>query len=350
MQVQTISPQSPKSKINNNFKTLHNQSFKGGFDNTVIAVMDAIDRGGLFASFTMQDMLGTNLPRPITGLTRNSKEAHGKKNKTFALKEAIREFTTGPSMFVIPGTILFGTKRLIGKATNVPANSIHKLGSLFEKTAKPANLKNPKTIKKQYYVNAFKNMLTSSTNQSKQAINQKANEMANQLISLETLKHKPFMQKLKGTKTTQYFEDSMDKLVETFMNLRKSSIDDVGQNFYTATIKAADGEITMPVSNMIKNIMEYADDAVGKTTKFFKNNIPTDSKAISDFISSFNNKRICQRFGINILMSAAVIGFLACIPKLYNISKDDPALRGLDGAPPVASKGVKNQKEATEKC
>lgn len=338
MQVQTISSQSPKSKINNNFKTLHNQSFKGGFDNTVIAVMDAIDRGGLFASFTTQDMLGTNLPRPIMGLRRNKKENQGKKNTTLALKEAIREFTTGPSMFAIPGAILFLSKRFIGKSLNIPSKAIHKMGKLFEDTVNATNAATPEKLKLEYYKNAFSNILSSSTKQSKKAIASNSKKMAEDLVALEALKHKPFIKKLKGTKTEGFYEDAMDSLVDKFMKLRKNSIKDVSNSFFSATIKTADGEATMPIEKLIKHVAEYADDAIGKTSAFVKNAASIDNGAVKNFIINFNNKRICQRFGLNILMSAAVISFLTIIPRLYNVSKDNPALRGLVTANVVAGK------------
>ena len=57
---------------------VHHQSFKG-LGNGVISVMDAVDRGGLFASFVIQDFLGMNLPRTWVGLQRN-KDITGENN------------------------------------------------------------------------------------------------------------------------------------------------------------------------------------------------------------------------------------------------------------------------------
>ena len=47
------------------------QSFKG-VGNVVVNTMDAVERGGLVASFLIQDFLGMNIPRTATGLYRNS--------------------------------------------------------------------------------------------------------------------------------------------------------------------------------------------------------------------------------------------------------------------------------------
>ena len=62
-----------KLNINNN-KTNSTPAFKGlgGLDTFCLGLANLIENGGLFVSFTLQDMLGTNLPRPIMGLKRNS--------------------------------------------------------------------------------------------------------------------------------------------------------------------------------------------------------------------------------------------------------------------------------------
>ncbi|UKI42640.1 MAG: hypothetical protein L6V95_07140 [Candidatus Melainabacteria bacterium] len=59
----------PKKEYKKDTRT----SFKG-VDGVVVATMDAIERGGMAASFTIQDMFGTNIPRTLTALDRNREE------------------------------------------------------------------------------------------------------------------------------------------------------------------------------------------------------------------------------------------------------------------------------------
>ena len=99
-------------------------SFKG-IDPTssMIDFWAAVARGGLAASFTVQDMLGTNFPRTFAALDRN-KDITGKNNYKAAVEVAIREFTTGPSMFIIPALVLAGASRYSGEANKVPVDNI----------------------------------------------------------------------------------------------------------------------------------------------------------------------------------------------------------------------------------
>ena len=82
MQINRINPGASGNTQRNN-KAKHNNtntSFKGPMvmvDKAALKVADLIENGGLFVSFTLQDMLGTNLPRPLMGLKRNAKENKG---------------------------------------------------------------------------------------------------------------------------------------------------------------------------------------------------------------------------------------------------------------------------------
>ena len=117
----------------NNINSKSQTNFKGigaGLDAFALGTANLIENGGLAVSFTLQDMLGTNLPRPIMGLMRNSKENKGEKNKSFAFKELVREMLTGPSMFLIPMGILALTKKSLGATVNTPMNFIKDFGKI----------------------------------------------------------------------------------------------------------------------------------------------------------------------------------------------------------------------------
>ena len=109
-------------------------SFKGMDPTTcLIDMWAAIARGGLAASFTVQDMLGTNFPRTFAALDRN-KDITGKNNYKAAVEVAIREFTTGPSMFVIPALVLAGASGFSGEANRVPKDTIAVFSNIMKGT------------------------------------------------------------------------------------------------------------------------------------------------------------------------------------------------------------------------
>ena len=76
-----------ENNINNNSTNTNFKGIGAGLDTFALGTANLIENGGLAVSFTLQDMLGTNLPRPIMGLMRNSKENKGEKNTSFAFKE-----------------------------------------------------------------------------------------------------------------------------------------------------------------------------------------------------------------------------------------------------------------------
>ena len=141
-------PKQPNNKgregLNSSKKS---ESFNGlmtGVDKLSLGVANLIENGGLAVSFTLQDMIGTNIPRPLMGLVRNSKENKGDFNLSFAAKELVREMLTGPSMFIIPGAMLKVAKPIFGKTINMPAKTIKALGEIHKKEI----LKNGQAISK----------------------------------------------------------------------------------------------------------------------------------------------------------------------------------------------------------
>ena len=121
----------------NKYKKNDTTSFRG-LDGVVVATMDAIERGGTAASFTIQDMLGTNIPRTLTALDRNREEL-GHPNYAHAGEVAIREFVTGPLLFLVPAAIL-KLCTIKHKSGNVTVNTINGLSDLISDSLK--NVKN----------------------------------------------------------------------------------------------------------------------------------------------------------------------------------------------------------------
>ncbi len=300
---------------NNNISTSQNNpAFKGagilgaGIDKFSLFIADKIENGGLFVSFTLQDMLGTNLPRPFMGLMRNSKENNGEKNTKFALKELTREMITGPSMFIIPAMLFEPGKKLFGSATNVPMKFIKEFGKIHSGT--PLDEAGNIIGKQDFYKNTFAEIIKNAKQESvlSQETKDKASDFAKRLASV---KEKKPMQELIGNMTNE------------FTDIVKNHAQDAAHTDFTGAVIS--DNLKAPFSETVNHMVSYANDIVPKVKK----------KATADnaknYISKMTNKKIIGRFAANVGIYAAVLGFLQIIPKLYNKAEGDKnaGLKGL---------------------
>lgn len=293
-------------------KTLTNnqnkqQNFNGALDKIALGTADLIENGGLVVSFTLQDMLGTNLPRPIMGLMRNSKENDGKKNFSFAAKEVVREFLTGPSMFIIPGIMLGAGGKTLGKTVGVPMEQIKAFGEIH--AASPLNATGKAINQQEFYQSAFTEILKNAKHEEAASSStiQKASDFARRLYT--TAKDKAAR------------KETLNSLSDEFVDIaKKYASDTVNTDFTAATIKNS----TMPFSDTVSNMTAYASDVVEKV----KNQ---DGSKIASTIKNLVNKKTVIRFGMNIAMISAILAFLKIIPKLYNKAegKENAGLTGL---------------------
>lgn len=296
-------------KQNINYTAKQEQSFKGGpLDTFSLWIANLIENGGLAVSFTLQDMLGTNLPRPFMGLMRNTKENNGEKNIKFALKELTREMLTGPSMFLIPMGMLAAGKPVFGETMNVPMKQIKALGDIH--AANPLNEAGNVLTKQDFYKNAFVEMIKNAKSEktaSKETV-EKACEFAQTLANSLT----------QDKKTKKEF---LGALSNDFSNIAKQYAVDAAHTDFT---KATLSKTTVPFKEAIESVVAYADDVIPKVQG-------QDVSKISEMINKITNKKVITRLGTNIAMYAAVMGFLQIIPRLYNKAegKGNAGLKGL---------------------
>ena len=319
-QVNTVNSQKQlKRNINNNKNTSfnasinsqkqQNPSFKGGLDGFCLGLANLIENGGLLVSFTLQDMLGTNLPRPIMGLMRNSKENNGEKNTKFAAKELVREMLTGPSMFLIPMGLLKIGKPVLGETIDVPRAQIKALGDIH--AANPLNAAGQTLTKKEFYQNAFTEIIKNAKSepQATEETIKKAGEFAEKLATS--------LAKDKKSKSK-----AIGELADDFVGIAKQHAKDAAHSDFT--VAKLSQTTAVPFKDGVKSIMAYADDVVGKVKG-------QDASKLSEAIKKAANNKSLVRVGVNVGMYAAVIAFLKIIPKLYNKAegKGNAGLKGL---------------------
>lgn len=314
---------SNKRSTNNIINSKQVPTFKGGLDSFCLGVADLIENGGLAISFTLQDMLGTNLPRPIMGLMRNTKENKGEKNTKFAAKELVREMLTGPSMFLIPMGMLGAGKKLIGKTIDVPMKFIKSFGEIH--SAQALNEAGQAISKQDFYKNAFTQIIQ----------NAKSEPQA----SKETLeKAADFAERLaKTAKDKVAQKETLTKLSDEFVGIVKSHAKDAANTDFT--IASISKTTSAPFKETVSHMMSYADDIVEKA----KN---CDTGKINEFIKKLSNKKVIERLGANIAMYAAVMAFLQIIPRLYNRAegKSNAGLKGLMKEETLKDKSLDNVK------
>ena len=313
MQVNRINPGISGNTQRNN-KAKHNNtntSFKGPMvmvDKAALKVADLIENGGLFVSFTLQDMLGTNLPRPLMGLKRNAKENKGEANKSFAAKELVREMLTGPSMFIIPGAMLAAGKKLFGKATEVPMKFIKSFGDIH--SAQPINETGKAIGKQDFYKNAFTEILKNAKSETKasQETLETAADFAKRLAS--------------SAKDKAAKNETIGKLSDEFITIAKKHAKDAAHTDFTQA--AVSQTTSAPFKETVSHMMSYADDIVEKAAKH-------NTNKLGGYIKKLTNKKVIERFAANITMYAAVMAFLQIIPRLYNKAegKENAGLKGL---------------------
>ena len=313
MQINRINPGASGNTQRNN-KAKHNNtntSFKGPMvtaDKEAIKAADLIENGGLFVSFTLQDMLGTNLPRPLMGLKRNAKENKGEANKSFAAKELVREMLTGPSMFIIPGAMLAAGKKLFGKATEVPMKFIKSFGDIHG--AQPINEAGKAIGKQDFYKNAFTEILKNAKSEPKasQETLETAADFAKRLAS--------------SAKDKAAKNETIGKLSDEFITIAKKHAKDAAHTDFTQA--AVSQTTSAPFKETVSHMMSYADDIVEKAAKH-------NTNKLGGYIKKLTNKKVIGRFAANITMYAAVMAFLQIIPRLYNKAegKENAGLKGL---------------------
>lgn len=354
---------SVKTEQSNNNAYRKDIAFRGAGFNPILLIMDGIDKGGFMAGFLAQDTLGMVSPRIVAGLYRN-KDKTGEPNYKYASLVAVREFLTGPSVFVIPMAMLYAIKSRFGKANDVPLTFIKGLGDDFAEFASqhPGLKDNATEMKKAYYRSAVANVLNQSTQEyfledDKVLFNKTVDELTQYLIDMDDAKQTKYWWSPKKDANGQpikYAKDIKSAFIAKFVEMKKlHSRRPEGRMFQTyfsipnKILGAGAGEhdgkphLKTAVDCFVDNLRNFADDATKSLSQ------ANNGSSIKESVQSFINKRVGSRFLTIMSMSAAVVLFFLYIPKIYNsVCKENPELAGLmDEEKPKAS----NQMPAPDK-
>lgn len=322
----------------------------GNAANAVVMFMDGIERGGFVASFMAQDCCGMVAPRIYEGLNRN-KEETGHLNWDFAKREGLRECLSGPSVFVIPASILYFVKKYSGTANNVPVDFIKAFGSEFGKYAsdKNVNLADMAKTQTEFYEQVYKNVLKTSTGGAmpEEELNATAKKFAKELNIIRDAKSKGFFKKLAGKAVAGSKEDLLDNLSNEFIAIRKRYTTPATSHWVAELppLDAESGKISASFSAFSKKLIDYSKDVTEHAKDFVEKN---KGGNLVDFIKGHTIRRMGSRALTNIGMWLAVVGFYFMIPKIYSMGLNgkNPGMAGLEEHVPLEEQMVEKNSDS----
>ncbi len=314
-----IAPHNGPKSNNNKSET----SFRGVTDG-LIKFWEAVDRGGLAASFTVQDMLGTNFPR--TWAAKDvGKDLTGKNNWGAVLENGLREFLTGPSMFVVPGLVLFSSMKLGGKSNGVPVQTIKDFAEILENSG--VSTESKELFKQGFYTNVLKRVfgnfdgIENLENLAKKGIN--LDDYVSEIIRMEGADKKGLWKNIRNVSMPDSKEEILAGIVKRFVSDKKANTTGY-PDFLMALITdkkyisdaRKTGAFEIKIDDLIDRMVKYSDDlfeSFGKSSSNF-----------DDHLKSFTKRRMGSRFATNILMGVFTAAAMWFIPKIYTVNKTNP--------------------------
>lgn len=299
----------------------------------LVNLMGAIDRGGLFASFTITDNIGTNVPRTVKGLFRNSEEIGGLNYKA-ALEEGLREYITGPSMFLIPAAIFYGTKKKWGPSTSVDFNLLNSFKSNLQNVN--VDMAPDKSALKR---NFFENVVRSVTDDEKTVLS-----VTDSMMKISEMKKTDYATKkeYKAAVAGLY-----EKVADAFAVANKKDAA-TAINPSIISIKSGKDILSKDSQSFAKQAVIFANDVVDKSAKVL-DGVPTSStkSSFDGIVESAVTKVKGAKFLSSLVSIASIFSFMTVIPKIYSRSKTYPGSEGLikSGSQQAASnieKGAQN--------
>ena len=292
---------------NNNASKSNNNKKNPAFGNALVNAWKFIDssRG---IQFTVEDMLGTNIPRTYSG-AMSGYEYTGKVNWPYLWQEGIREFLTGPTMTLTPIGILGLVGKLSGKTANTHKNNIINLSYLAQQLPKE-NI-NQETFSESFIKKSTQDLLT-------QSLGKNAN-LENFDADIENLSNgiSEYSKVLSKTKTKAEKKSAKAMLgnlqseFEKILKTRKADFSNT--DFRTATVSMSDNKtIKTNFETYVNYITAYIQDYT-KVNKGQDGLINLADESINNFKNSWCGKRILT-VGAMIFLTGYIMSY---IPKIY---------------------------------
>lgn len=306
---------------NQNNKNQKTPTFKGGTDFLVNAWRFIDSSRGI--QFTVEDMLGTNIPRTWKGAMAGYKYT-GEINMPALIQEAIREFLTGPTMTAAPIAILALATKMTGKTANTHDENIRNLSYLTSTLKEKENV-SKEAFKSNFIQTVVSDMLrqTTQSEPSEGDIQTLINEILNYEKSTQAITEAK-AQKLPRAKVKELKKASKEQ-AEKMQLTYESTIKRVKKDYKDTNFKIAKyskGKNTKPGATAFENYIDYTLAYVQDYTKknLSKEGIVNLSeKAINAFRKNWCAKRATIAASM-IFLTGIIMSF---IPKIYTFFSGD---------------------------
>ena len=287
-------------------------------------VMEYIEKGGFFAEFCIMDMCGMVLPRVYQGFNRN-KEELGHLNYQAGMEEFLREFITGPSMFLIPIAAVVLAGRMLGKGTQINSKLLTQFSESFKNLGVKFASKENAHTNKFFASKLFDQFVAVPAKIGKKAssgavskLDKFRTDFVNQLTS-------NVGKKMKGKEKAA----AINKFEDLIANINASYF---GSKDYSLAL--GNGKVSTTAKNLFLDARKYMEDVIPSAKLTFEDLASKGNKltntVFENTIDAITKVRENGRKLLCIGGSAALAGFLSIIPKIYQLSKKNPALNGLE--------------------
>lgn len=322
MKIENIRNYSNSNVKRQNFNGLGAKAVDG-----MVKVQDSILKAGFAATFVAQDFLGSELPRILTGLTRNSDKT-GELNYKFASMEACRELLTGPPIFALPFAAFALAQKGFGGTIKSPVQVIEsfsdKLNNVYNVGI--TQLETADQFKKAFYGSAWNDALANTCGSKYKPKKKLLDKVTDLMTELESSRNYSISDRIHKAKfrTTNDITNEITTLITDEL---KSNAD-AKASFSRVVYKDGIG----------KKAQSSVKDFVGHMSRFTKDafkGISSDLKSISadditSKIKAFRSRKIGNRIIANFGILAAAILYATQVPKIYkSLNKTNPGLIGL---------------------
>ena len=303
-----------------------NVSF-GSFKSGLTKFVNAVEKKGFFAEFLVIDSLSMILPRILIGLNRD-REKTGEVNYKAGLEEAGREVISGPSMFLIPMSILaFYEKR--APASHMSKDALELLTNNMKKIVDEIPdvnlLKDKKYLQKSLADKLFDEAFEGFELTNRENLKATFRELLNKSTQTEP---KSLFERFKGIIKSQrrpdYFADAATEFenhVALINNTNKAQIP-----FDTKNLNLTQNGIDARI--LFKDFHNYSKDAIKRFSE--RNFVATGIKSFKDeattFLKAIQKVRSNLKFATGVTSFLAIGAFLLYLPKLYQQGKVSPAM------------------------
>ena len=306
------------NNVSNNKINQKKQSFNGLGTKVVdgmVKVQDAVLGAGVAATFVCQDFLGSEMPRVLTGLTRNSDKI-GHLNYQFAAMEGCREVLTAPVMMFLPIATFALANKYIGGSIKTPVSAIEsfadKMNTAYKSGASATA--NAETLKKAFYETSWKDALKVTCHNSYEPDKGLLNNLSDLMLKLEKADKK------EAKNIIKQINEVVSGEIKQNANVKRSFSKIAYKDLFGKKSKTSIGSFIGHMSRFAKDSLKN----IGEITSL-------PSEEFTKKMASFTKKRIGSRVIMNFATIAAALLYVTQVPKIYkSINKTNPGLIGLE--------------------